>query len=389
MHPYTFTEKNLILFMEPTVASSDWKTKAYELSSLFKRRAAKYDQDNTFVYENYKELASNKIFSAMIPAALGGEGWQYSDMCFFLKELARSCSSTALALSMHQHLVAANVWKYKKGQGSEELLRKVAVDQLVLVSTGAGDWLSSTGVMIKVEGGYLVTARKNFASQAPVGNILVTSAPFHDPELGAQVLHFGIPFSASGVSLEDNWYAMGMRGTGSCSILLKDVFVPEASITLRRTQGEFHPFWNAVLTVAMPLIMSVYAGIAEEAAGIALKHAEKKNDLQTPFLLGEMFNELTTAQVMWKDMIRVNSNFEFQAVNENGNAILMRKSVMARACMHTVQKAAELIGGQSYLQSIGIEKLYRDVLAVHFHPLSEKEQTLFTGNYLLGKKLIG
>jgi hypothetical protein len=39
-----------------------------------------------------------------------------------LRTLAQYCGSTALALSMHQHLLAANIWKYKKSQGGEEVL---------------------------------------------------------------------------------------------------------------------------------------------------------------------------------------------------------------------------------------------------------------------------
>lgn len=365
------------------------KAIALQLAEEFGKTTSLHDEGHSFVQENYQRLKEEKIFSATIPLELGGEGWSHSDMCFFLKELAKGCSSTALALSMHQHLVAANVWKYKKGQGAEELLKKVSANQLVLVSTGAGDWLSSSGEAIKTEGGYLVSGVKNFASQSPAGNLLVTSVPYNDAENGAQVLHFGVPFTSEGVSIKDNWYAMGMRGTGSCSVKLENVFVPEASVSLRRPQGEFHPFWNAVLTVAIPLITGVYIGIAEKAAEMALEHARKKQEPHTPYLLGEMFNLLTSAQVMWKDMVAIANDLDFMPVNENGNNILVRKTVAANACIKTVQKAAEILGGQSYLQHSGFEKLYRDVAAVNFHPLAEKEQQLFTGNYFLGNKLTG
>ena len=372
-----------------TVSTLTWKTIAIELASEFGKNIPSYESNHTFVHENYARLKTEKIFSAIIPIELGGEGWTHSEMCAFLKELAQVCSSTALALSMHQHLVAANVWKYKRGQGSEELLKRISANQLVLVSTGAGDWLSSSGTMEKVEGGYRVTARKHFASQSPAGDLLVSSAQYVDPDNGRQVLHFAVPFTTQGITVEDNWYAMGMRGTGSCSVSLTNVFVPEASISLQRPQGEFHPFWNVVLNVAMPLIMSVYVGIAEKAASIALKHASKNRELYTPLLLGEMSNCLTTAKVMLKDMIMNSNDLDFQPVNENGNAILIRKTVVAESCIQTVEKAIEIVGGQSYLQSSPLEKLYRDVLAGHFHPLSDKDQHLFTGNYLLGNKLVG
>src|SRR5690349_224007 len=124
-----------------TVSTMNWKSVATDLAEELGKNATHHDRNHSFVFENYERLKSEKIFSAIIPAELGGEGWTHSEMCLFLKELAQGCSSTALALSMHQHLVAANVWKYKRGLGSEELLKKISANQLVLVSTGAGDWL--------------------------------------------------------------------------------------------------------------------------------------------------------------------------------------------------------------------------------------------------------
>jgi len=68
----------------------------------------------------------------------------------------------------------------------------VATEQLVLVSTGARDWLESNGSMRAVEGGYRVSARKAFASGSPAGDVAITTAPYEDPALGWQVLHFAV-----------------------------------------------------------------------------------------------------------------------------------------------------------------------------------------------------
>src|SRR3546814_3651368 len=75
---------------------------------------------------------------------------------------------------------------------SDLLLEKVAADEAILVSTGANDWLESNGRMERVEGGFKVTATKPFASGAPGGDLLVTSAAYDDPREGAQVLHFPV-----------------------------------------------------------------------------------------------------------------------------------------------------------------------------------------------------
>src|SRR5689334_16160864 len=153
---------------------------------------------------------------------------------------------------MHQHLVAAALWNYRHGKPGERLLRTVADGEKVLVSTGVADWLSSTGVLERCEGGYLFTGRKVFASGCVAGDVLVTSGQYTDPVAGRQVLHFSVPMSADGVRIDPVWEVMGMRGTGSHTVILDNVFVPEQSITLRRPCGRYHNVWNVILTVALP-----------------------------------------------------------------------------------------------------------------------------------------
>jgi alkylation response protein AidB-like acyl-CoA dehydrogenase len=356
------------------------------LINKFADRAGTYDREGRFVEENYQDLRENRFFAALVPEEFGGSGVSHGEMCDVLRIIAQSCSSTALALSMHQHLVAATVWKYRKGKGGEPLLKMVGEKQPVLVSTGAKDWLESNGEMVKTEGGYLVSGFKHFASQSEVGDIMITSAPYNDPEDGEQVLHFPVPFNTEGVTVLHNWDSMGMRGTGSSTIKLEDVFVPEEKIALKRPRGEFHPVWNVVLTVAMPLIMSVYFGIAQKAVEIALKSTQKNfsNDPQIAAAIGKMNNELTVAELNWKDMIRIANNFDFAPEDENGHQILTRKTNAANACIAVVNQALDIVGGQGYLKNSVMERLFRDVQGAKFHPLRESEQIRFSGEYLIG-----
>lgn len=367
------------------IKTKDFLQLTDQLGKEFAKRAQGYDATDTFVKENYDELKEHKFFTAMIPEELGGAGISHAQMCDVLREIAHYDSSTGLAMSMHQHLIAANVWKYKHGKGGEDVLKKVVDKDLILISTGAKDWLESNGTMEKVDGGYLVTARKHFASQASVGNVIVTSAPYQDPNEGWVVLHFAVPMNAEGVSVSDDWYTMGMRGTGSHTINLEKVFVPESAIVLRRPQGEYHMFWNVVLTVAMPLIMSVYVGIAERAAELAINAVKEKavKSPHLPYLVGGMHNELTNAQVVLKDMVGITNDFDFQPTDENGQKILARKTIVANAAKQTVEKAMKVVGGRSYFRSMQLERLFRDVQASEFHPLPEISQHHFTGEYLL------
>ena len=364
---------------------SQWLDLVHKLGKDFESRAAEHDRDDSFVSENYAALKEHRFFAAAIPEELGGGGVSHSGMCDILRTLAQYCSSTALAHSMHQHLLAANIWKYRRGQGGAEMLKNVVVKQPVLVSTGARDWLESNGVMEKTEGGYLVTATKHFASQSAIGEVLVTSAPYQHSQLGWQVLHFPVPFNSKGLKVLNNWRAMGMRGTGSHTVKLENVFVPDSAIVLQRPQGEFHPLWNVILTVAMPLIIAVYVGIAQKAAKVAIDSAKTQKSAKPylPSLVGAMHNELTSAELHLKDMIGIANNFDFEPVDQNGQAILARKTNVANACIGVVTKAMEIVGGQGFFRSFGLERLFRDVQAAKYHPLQEKDQHLLTGEFIL------
>jgi alkylation response protein AidB-like acyl-CoA dehydrogenase len=383
----------MITLKERTITTEpiqqDWLEQIHELGRDFETRAAEHDHDDSFVSENYAALKQHGFFGAMVPEEFGGGGVSHSAMCELLRTLAQYCSSTALAHSMHQHLVAATLWKFCHGQGGEPVLRNVAAKQLVLVSTGARDWLESNGEAVRADGGYRVKAMKAFASQSVAGDMLVTSAPYHDPAAGWQVLHFSVPMKADGVTVLNDWHTLGMRATGSHTVRLEGVFVPESSVVLRRPRGQFHPVFNVVVTVAMPLVMSVYVGIAQKAAHLALETAQAQKHPR-PHLagaVGAMMNELTSAELHLQDMIRIANDLDFKPENQVGQAILSRKTNAANACIGVVTKAMEIAGGPGFYRSFGLERLFRDVQAAKYHPLPQADQQQSLGEHLLSTHL--
>jgi alkylation response protein AidB-like acyl-CoA dehydrogenase len=364
---------------------ADWIRVARELGRRFAERAAQHDAEDSFVADNYVELKQQRVFSAGVPTELGGGGATHGELCEMLRTLGRSCGSTALALAMHTHLVAAAVWRYREGQPTRTLLEHLAADELVLVSTGASDWLDSSGRMEPVDGGYRVTARKAFGSGSPAGDLLITSAPLDDSQQGARVLHFPVPMDAPGVSVCDNWRALGMRGTGSNDVLLENVFVPENAISLRRPRGTWHPFFNLNIIVALPLIMSVYLGVAEAARDICLQQLRRKHDgSDVWYLVGEMENALITGQMAVHGMIAECADYSFAPDVATANAVIVRKTIAAQALLTSVEKALQAVGGSGLFRCLGLERRLRDMYGAQFHTLQERRQHRFTGRLALG-----
>lgn len=370
-------------------AASPWLATAVAVHDPLAAAAAAHDAAGDFVDDGFALARQHGLLSMLVPAELGGGGATFAEACAALADLARACPSTALALSMHTHLVAAQVWRHHRDLPAP-VLPRVASEGLVLVSTGASDWLGSSGTTTRVDGGYRVTARKEPASAAPAGHVLVTSVRWDDGPDGPQVLHASVPFSAPGVRIEPTWDALGMRATGSHAVVLDDVFVPEAAVALVRPADVWHPVWATVLGAALPLIMACYVGVAEEAAAraTALAAARAVRPEVAP-LVGRMHTRLTVARDAVAAMVAMNDDLTFDNTLAVADAMLVRKTIAADAVTDTVRLALEVGGGAAYGRAGGLERLFRDAHGALYHPMPAARQERFSGRLALGLDPLG
>lgn len=362
-----------------------------EVGPQIEEQGLTYDAENRFAEESFRLLKERGVYKVLIPSELGGGGVKYSEVCQFLKDLAGYCPSTALTLSMHMHLVAVLVFKHMNGDAAAtKTLQAVTDKDLILLSTGGGDWVSSNGRTKKVEGGYIINCKKSFCSGAPIANVAVMSCAYDD---GVQehVLHFSVPMNAEGVEIMHDWNAMGMKGTGSHSVNFKDVFVPEEKITLIREKGKWHGVWNVVCTLAFPVFISPYAGIVESIARRAVDAFKQKSSFESYSLsnLGDMHNQLQIVKMAWQRLVDNANNLNVKPTNDTAAIALQAKSIITQHGRLGAQAAMEALSGYSYYHKTGIERLYRDLLAGEFHPMQASKQKEMLGNHLVGRTLAG
>lgn len=362
-----------------------------ELGSEIEKQGLACDAENKFAEKNFSLLKEEGVYKALIPGELGGGGVVYSELCHFLKDLAQYCPSTSLTLSMHMHLVAVLVFRHLNGDAAATTTLKAIVEKdLILLSTGGGDWVNSNGTAKKVEGGYRVTCTKSFCSGSPIANVAVMSCAYDD-DGQERVIHFSVPMNSEGVEIIYDWNAMGMRATGSNSISFKDVFIPEEKITLIRERGKWHPVWDVVSTFAFPVFVSTYAGIVEAIAQktIALFSKKEKYESYALSSLGEMHNHSQIVKMAHQKLVENAENLTIKPSSDSSAVALQAKSIITQYGRLSAQAAMEALGGYSYYHKVGIERLYRDLLAGEFNPMQASKQKEMLGNHLIGKTLAG
>lgn len=356
-----------------------------DIGPILRERADREVDEDRFVAENFALLKSSGLVEIGVPTEFGGGGADIDQLAEMLRTLAHHCGSTALAFSMHTHQVAIPAWRWthQKVAAVEPLLKRVAQEKLILLSSGGSDWIGGSGRAEKVDGGYRITARKVFSSGSPVGDLLMTGAVLEAEGEPPMVLHFGLPMNSPHVRVLDNWRVLGMRGTGSNDVMIEGHVVPEAAVAARRKAGEWHPLFHVIATIAFPLIYSVYLGVAESARDIAVACARRrKPDQHIIQLAGRMDTELAAARLARDWMlatVRLNAP-SARTVND----VMMGRQLVARHAIAAVELAMELAGGASFFRNTGLERRFRDIQAARYHPLQAGPQAQYAGSMALG-----
>jgi alkylation response protein AidB-like acyl-CoA dehydrogenase len=347
--------------------------------------ASRHDVEGTFVEEGLQCLREAGLLALAVPAELGGLGATIRQVTMVQRELAHRCGSTALATSMHQHVVAFTAWRFRRGMpGAEGTLRRVADEGILLVSTGGGDFTHPRGEAIKVDGGYRVSGRKQFASQSNFGDVLSTMFVYEDPEQGRRVLNMAVPVRAEGVTVLDNWDTLGMRGTASNDVLLEDVFVPEDKVVANRPYGVVDPPLQVIASIAMPIISGVYLGVAEAAYEAAVPVARRKaEDPIVQRQVGLMAHRLKVASWALDGSIDEVGDDPDPSVQRFA-AVMTAKREIALAGIEVCDIALEVGGGPAFFRGSTLERCYRDIRAAKFHPLSPELTLVHGGRLALG-----
>ena len=346
---------------------------AAEVAAAAGPHADRHDIDGTFVTEGVTAARDLGYLAAPVPGPLGGGDALTAEVAAAQRVVARACGSTALASAMHLHVALAAAWRWRRGDTVvEPMLRRVGNDHLVVASTGGADWTHPTTVATPVDGGWRVSGRKTFASLSPIAGVAATFAVVGEPAPGNEVIVFGCPLSAPGVSLEETWDAAGMRGTGSHDVVLDDVFVAEGQITGRRTWGELDKPLLLASLFAWPVIYATYLGVAESLASAAIAQACRKPagadvTATQDRLIGLLDAHLRTADWALTGVLAELGD-DPDPTHDNYVRLQQMKRVVTLACQEVALVAAQLAGGSAYARRGPIDRMTRDLRAALYHP---------------------
>jgi len=134
---------------------------------------------------------------------------------------------------------------------------------------------------------------------------------------------------------------------------------------------------------ALPLILSVYVGVAEGARALSLRlAARRRHDPGVQDLVGRMETELATARMGLRHMVDATATGCMGL--ETTNDVLTGRAVAGAAAIRAVEAAMEVAGGAGFYRDRHLERLFRDVQGARYHPTRDAAQRRYAGRLAFG-----
>ena len=345
---------------------TNWVEVADRLAHELEPSVAAIDRDGGFAIEHVKVLAEVGYLTMVLPAPLGTDA-DLSTVCHAQSALARGCASTALAVNMHLFAAGSRAESTRAGvEGHQRLLARIGAGAIVggtFTDTLARDGATPV-VASPIDSGYVVTGRRPFCSLAPALDLYYGTARVTDADT---TIAFWLPRSTRGLSFEDTWDTMSMRGSGSWDVLFDEVFVPHLMAAEVVARGPWDREAERTLAWFVCTIVAVYLGIAEAAVRCAVDRiGQRQLAATTTNRLGQVLIDVATARALLDEML---SRRETSVPTEA--ELAMMKSEATNRCIAAVDGCVDLVGGAALYRRLPLERLYRDVRAARMHPPSD------------------
>jgi alkylation response protein AidB-like acyl-CoA dehydrogenase len=365
------------------------------------QRAAVYDRENRFFFEDFEELRQAGYLLIAVPQEFGGLGLSLAEICQEQRRLARRSAPTALALNMHIMATGIAADLYRQGDDSQRwLLEEVARGEVIgyghAESGNDLEVLYAVGQAERVDGGYRFTGRKNFGSLTPVWTRLcIYGVDTADPN-APQIVHAFLPRDTPGYHIEETWDTLGMRATRSDDTVLEGAFVPDKYVVRVRPPG-FAGADAFILTIfawAEPLFANIYLGIAERARDLVLARVQQKTSVagmtRSMAYHPEVQHRVAEIVLEIEKMIpHVERIAEDWSNRVDHGAMWPAKLVAVKhhcveSAFRVVDLAMDVVGGRGMFKGDELERLYRDVRCGRFHPANS-----MVVHEVIGKSALG
>lgn len=369
-----------------------------EILPAIAANAAQAERDRMVPAENIAMLKGIGMHRAFQPRAYGGLEISLPEFTECVIALAGACASTAWAFSLlctHSHQLAM----FPK-QLQDEIWGKDP-------DATASSSIAPFGRIEEVDGGVRFNGEMGWSSGCDHAEWAIVGCRRQSAE-GELVYCFAV-LPRSDYEIRDDWFAAGMRGSGTKTLVIKDAFVPNHRIQAAKDMMEgrsagfgLYPDSKIFYTPYRPYFASGFASISLGIAERMLEAFKEKTKNRvraytgasvgtaTPALmrLAESTHQVAAARAFlektWQDHAAHGERHEYPS-RETLAYWRTNQAYAVKMCIQAVDRLFEAAGGTAWFEGNEMQRLFRDSHMTGAHAYTDYDVCA----QILGRELMG
>ena len=384
-HPTIAREKEMHFEADTSLIDA-----ARRISPIIREHNAEAERDRRLSRPVLDALYETGLLRMFTPRSLGGLEADPITRGLVVEEI--SGHDTAAGWTLENPLDWAYFCARLPDKGAEEIYSRGAA---ILIAAQYGRPLRATSA----EGGYRISGRAPFLSNCYDADWIASTA-FVDGDQESEVM---IYFPRDNCEIVDTWDAMGMRGTGSNDISVRDVYVPRFRTFPMVPEFETGSHYKGPL-YRFPLAGIAATGIPTVMLGAARKAIDEVTELaltKTPAASSGRLKEHSSAQAKLaraEAVLRSGRLLLYDTLSEawqtsvdGGTHSMKQRADLLLAMTHAMRSAVEAVeiacsiaGTTAFRTSSPFERYFRDTQTLKHHAFAAESRYETVGKVYLG-----
>jgi 3-hydroxy-9,10-secoandrosta-1,3,5(10)-triene-9,17-dione monooxygenase len=378
---------------------NEMMARAASLTDPLRKRAAEADQLRRLPDANVAALQEAGLLKVLQPRRYGGYQLSLHTHVDTVAAVARGCGSTAWCMGV----IHAHSWLMGSfPQAAQEETYGAKADTVISAV------IAPRGKASPAEGGYVLNGFWPFASGCQHSSWLLLGAQILDRS-GATVDEADLLVPTSEIVIRDDWNVVGLRGTGSCSVVAKDVFVPRhrylslPGLIEGKTPGAAPHEGSLYKSAAVPVLVLALTPAALGMAETALEafaerlpgreiaytnHIVQRDSPTTHRQVADAATRIHVARLLLHRCVD-----DIEAAAQRGAMLEFATRARIRMdCAHAVRQCLDAVetlflacGGSGIGEANPVQRAWRDLHAVNMHGAL----ALDTNQEMFGRVVLG
>jgi len=379
---YTLTDEQLMI--QAMVREFSRKVVAPE--------AAERDQNKIFPSDILKKMGELGFMGMMIPPEYNGEGADTISYALALSEIAYSCASTAVVMSVHNSIVCESIYHFGSEDLKQRYLKPLASGKIIgafaLTEPHAGsDPVAQTTSAVRDGDSYVINGTKRFISTGKNAGVVIVTAKTDETLRHKGISAFVIPRKTPGLivgRLEDK---MGLRASDTTDLLFENCRVPAENLLGKEGDG---------FKIVMKGLDSGRIGIAAQSIGVAqaaldaavkyMKEREQFGQKISKFqglrwTIADMATQIEAARQLMLSAAAMKDRGEVYTAQAS-----MAKLFASEMVNQITAKALQIHGGYGFTKDYPVERFYRDARVFTIYEGTSEIQRIVISDHVLKDK---